>query len=176
MNINVAAMRGKYDAFNLGDGRADVQLDPIPAFMAMRLDRALLRQVNNMNGGTGTVQYRRALDTSVFLGPWAYVDHLVISAGAATGAHLHREVAEVYYVMGGEGSITLSTPGGREQTAAETASIKAGDAIPIQLGELHSLKNTGSAPFELMITGVSLDASKRVDVVNASDIPARGGR
>jgi mannose-6-phosphate isomerase-like protein (cupin superfamily) len=172
MNINVAAMKGSYDAFNLGDSRADVRLDPIPVFMTMRLDRTLLRPVNNMNGGTGTVQYRRALDTSVFVGPWAYVDHLVVPPGAATGAHLHREVAEVYYVMSGEGSITLSGQGG----ASETAPIRAGDAIPIQLGELHSFKNTGSAPLEFMITGVSRDNAKRTDVVNAADIPARGGR
>ena len=66
MNINVSAMKGTYDAFNLDDPRVDVPLDPIPTFMAMRLDRALLRPVAGMNGGKGTVQYRRALDTSVF--------------------------------------------------------------------------------------------------------------
>src|SRR5882724_656159 len=53
MNINVTALKGSYDAFNLGDGRADVALDPVPPFMVMRLDRAMLRQINNMNGGTG---------------------------------------------------------------------------------------------------------------------------
>src|SRR4051812_13917924 len=59
MNINVAATKGSYDAFNLGDSRADVQVDPVPTFMTMRLDKAMLRQVDKMNGGTGTVQYRR---------------------------------------------------------------------------------------------------------------------
>jgi mannose-6-phosphate isomerase-like protein (cupin superfamily) len=170
MNINVAAVKGAYDAFNLNDSRADVPLDPIPAFMTMRLDRALLHQINNMNAGRGTVEYRRALDTSVFAGPWAYMDHLVIPPGAANGADLHREVAEVYYVMGGDGSITLSVPGG----TAETAPIRAGDAIPVQLSDLHSLKNTGSAPLELMITGVSRDNTKRVDVMDAAEIPSRG--
>src|SRR6202007_2459748 len=45
MNINVSAMKGTYDAFNLGDSRSDVALDPIPVFMTMRLDRALLHPV-----------------------------------------------------------------------------------------------------------------------------------
>src|SRR5213082_2198912 len=57
MNINVAAVKGAYDAFNLGDSRADVQLDKIPVFMTMQLDRALLRPV-------GKTQYRRALEPS----------------------------------------------------------------------------------------------------------------
>src|SRR5260370_36500593 len=96
MNINVSGMKGTYDAFNLGDPRVDVPLDPIPVFMTMRLDRALLRSVNGMSGGKGVTQYRRALNTSVFTGPWAYVDHLVLPPGASIWAHLHREVAGVY--------------------------------------------------------------------------------
>src|SRR5512132_2007847 len=36
MNINVSAMKGSYDAFDLDDSRVDVQLDRIPVFMAMR--------------------------------------------------------------------------------------------------------------------------------------------
>lgn len=157
MNINVAAMKGTYDAFNLDDPRVGAPLDPIPQFMAMRLDRALLRPVEAMHGGKGAVQYRRALDTSVFLGPWAYTDHLVIPAGASTGAHLHREVAEFYYVMAGEGAATV---------AGETAAIRAGDAIPIQLAEAHAFENTGTQPLEFLIVGVSRDNTRRVDTVD----------
>src|SRR5258706_14471815 len=108
MNINVSAIKGEYDAFDLADGRADVQLDPIPVFMTMSLDRALLRPVAGMNGGKGEAQYRRALAPSVFAGPWAYVDHMVLPAGASTGMHMHRGVAEFYYVIAGDGSV--STP------------------------------------------------------------------
>src|SRR5438046_8340543 len=52
MNINVSAVKDSYDAFNLNDNRMDVQLDAIPVFMSMRLDRALLRQVSAMSGGS----------------------------------------------------------------------------------------------------------------------------
>ena len=168
MNINVTAMKGTYDAFNLGDARVGVPLDPIPVFMTMRLDRTLLRPVAAMGGGTGKVLYRRALDVGVFATSWAYVDHLFIPTGVSVGPQLHREVAEFYYVMNGEGTVTVSAQG----SAAETVAIRAGDAIPIQLADIHSFENTGGEPLEFLVVGVSRDANKRVDVVDAG----RGGR
>ena len=43
MNLNVSMIAGVYDNFDLGDTRVGAALDPIPTFMTMRLDRALLR-------------------------------------------------------------------------------------------------------------------------------------
>ena len=171
MNINVSALKGTYDAFNLGDGRVGAALDRIPVFMVMRLDRGLLRSVNAMYGGKGAVQYRRPLDTTIFLGPWAYVDQLLVPQGASVGAHLHREVAELYYVMSGQGTVTVSAQG----TPSETVPIRAGDAIPIQLGDIHSFENPGTEPLEFMVVGVSRTSEKRVDVVEAG-ANGRGGR
>ena len=170
MNINVSMAKDQYDAFNLNDPRLDVPLDPIPQFITMRLDRALLRPVEALHGGKGTVAYRRALDPSIFSTSWAYVDHAVLPPGASIGPHMHHEVAEFYYVMKGSG--TASVGGGRG--GAETAPIQEGDAVPIQLGEIHSFENGSAEPLEFLIVGVARDLTKHVDSIDVGSGP--GGR
>ena len=158
MNINVSTLKGEYDNFDLGDKREDVPLDKIPVFMTMSLDRALLRNVNSLHGGRGTAQYRRAFGPSVFSTPWAFVDHIVLPPGASIGAHSYRGIAQFYYVMSGDGTAVVLTRGQRE-----SAAIRTGDAIPIQLGEVHSIENNGTQALELMAVGVARDLRKEME-------------
>jgi mannose-6-phosphate isomerase-like protein (cupin superfamily) len=60
-----------------------------------------------------------------------------LAPGQTTTAHYHRRAEEIYYILQGEGRMTL---------AEETRSVGPGDAIAIPPGMVHTITNTGSAP------------------------------
>jgi mannose-6-phosphate isomerase-like protein (cupin superfamily) len=146
MNINVGTSK-VYDTYDLGDALVGVAKDPIPQFITMKLDRAGLKPVSNMDGGAGIVLRRRVLGPAVFYTPWAYVDHLIVQPGAGIGKSKMADMSEVYYVISGNGSVTVD---------GETAAIKIGDAIPVDLGQSKSF-TAGTAPLELMVVGIARD-------------------
>jgi mannose-6-phosphate isomerase-like protein (cupin superfamily) len=78
-------------------------------------------------------------------------------------------VAEFYYVMSGYGAVTVAAEG----SSSEVAPIRTGDAIPIQLNEVHSFENSGNEPLEFMIVGVSRDSNRRIDSIDVQNLPHR---
>ena len=142
MNINVGTSK-VYDAFNMGDDRVGAPKDAIPQFVDMRLEKSLLKPAPN----GGPVQRRRALSPSVFYTAWSYVDHALIQPGGDTGTSQTPNMSEAYYVISGEGTVTVN---------GETVAIKKGDAIPVDLNQAKSF-TAGSAPLELMVIGVARD-------------------
>ncbi|HET7214942.1 MAG TPA: cupin domain-containing protein [Terriglobia bacterium] len=147
LNINVSAVKGRYDAFNLNDPRIGVPLDPIPVFMTMRLYKELLQPMDAYLGGKGTVKYRRALHPEIFRTNWSYVDNLLLPPGTSEGRHRHIGVEEIYYVMNGNGEVELN---------GETFAIHTGDAVPVLLRDVHSFRNNSSQDIELMIIGIAV--------------------
>jgi mannose-6-phosphate isomerase-like protein (cupin superfamily) len=130
----------------------NASLDPVPQFVSFRLDRSLLKPVNAMDGGSGTVQYRRALEPTVFTTAWSWVDHLLMPPGTSVGPKAKPDFAEVYYVITGDGSVGLGS---------ETANIHAGDVIPVRLNEERTIKNSGGGPLEFLVIGVAKDLATK---------------
>ena len=58
--------------------------------------------------------------------------------------------------MNGEGTATVG---------AETAPIKAGDAIPLRVGETRAFENTGATPLEFLVVGIARDMAKKNDML-----------
>jgi len=79
------------------------------------------------------------------------MDHELIAPGGDTGTAALPDISEAYYVMSGEGSVTVN---------GETVAIKKGDAIPVDLNQAKSFK-AGAQPLELMIIGVAKDMTAK---------------
>ena len=171
MNLNVSLVPGVYDNFDLGDTRVAAALDAIPTFMTIRLDRSQLRAAGARGRGAAApaaapdaaALSRRVAGPAVFSTTWSYIDHVLVPPGAATPEVRHDALGEAYYVLGGEGtiSITAGEPG--------TARVRAGDAIPVRLGESSRFTNTGSAPFELFVIGVARDAATKTQLLTGAE-------
>jgi mannose-6-phosphate isomerase-like protein (cupin superfamily) len=144
--------------FNIGDDRVGVRLDKQPSFVStQRMVRETARPVASMNGGKGTVLYRRTLGPTVFYTNWAYVDYYLVPPGASIGPHVHSGVEEVYLVINGEGTTQVND---------ESAPLKKGDAVPIRVKDVHSFVNTGSTDLEFVVYGVALEKGK-LDIADA---------
>jgi len=152
MNINVGLLPRFYDAWNLDDGRVGAPKDSIPQFMHMNLDKSLDKPIPNFEGGKGTAMYHRGLDPTAFYSTWSYVDHLVLPPDTTAGPIAKPDMAEVYYVLSGDGVATI---------AGESAQIHAGDAIPAALGEARSFAAAGKVPLEFMIIGIARDMESK---------------
>jgi hypothetical protein len=50
----------------------------------------------------------------------------------------------------------------------ETAAIRTGDAVPIQLSEIHLIENNGSEPLGLMAVVVARDIPKELEFVDVN--------
>jgi mannose-6-phosphate isomerase-like protein (cupin superfamily) len=148
MNINISLLPGLYDAFDLAEDRVGAPKDAKPQFINMSLAKSLDRPIENFEGGSGTAMYHRGLGPTNFYSTWSYVDHLLLPPGVTAGPNVKADMAEVYYVMSGQGTATIGS---------ETVNIKAGDAVPAALGESRAFAAASNSELEFMIIGIARD-------------------
>src|SRR4030095_98057 len=166
VNLNVSLVAGVYDNFDLGDTRVGAALDVIPTFMTIRLDKSLLRAAGARGRGAATpaaapnaVLSRRVAGPTMFSTTWSYIDHVLVPPGTSTPELPHDGLAEAYYVLGGEGTISVAG------VAPGTAPVRAGDAIPVRIGEATRFTSTGSTPLELFVMGVAKDMTAKTQLL-----------
>ncbi|MBV9551114.1 MAG: cupin domain-containing protein [Alphaproteobacteria bacterium] len=166
LNINVG-LNKNYDNFDLTDDRVGAPLDKIPQFVNFHMDPAMMRPAPASLNAGGTVTYRRLLAPQVFMTSWSFFDQIDIPAGGKIAPTPDANMSEAYYVNKGAGSVTVN---------GETVQIKAGDAIPVDLGVAHSFTQSGNEPLELLVIGVAKDLAAKQAFMAAPPPPFPGGR
>ena len=64
-----------------------------------------------------------------------------VPVGGSTQEHYHARTEEIYFITAGRGRMRIE---------AETAEVRAGDAIAIPPGKKHKIWNTGSETLKLL--------------------------
>lgn len=142
-----------------GDDRSNVEVLEKPTFINTgTLSHESLRPVENMNGGVGSVMYRRTLGPGAFASNWAFFDHVLVPVGSTIGRHFHNGVDEVYFVIKGKGKVHVND---------EVADIAYGDAVPVIAGEIHSFESSADEPLEMVVYGIALEKG----VLDVTDVP-----
>ena len=66
----------------------------------------------------------------------------MLPPGRAVTPHHHREIEEIYYVVSGQGLMTVGD---------DTREVNAGDAVYVPKGHRHTLRNNGTEPIRLIL-------------------------
>jgi mannose-6-phosphate isomerase-like protein (cupin superfamily) len=153
------------DQFNLSDTGEGATLDKVPQFVYFQMDPALLKAVTSMNGGVGTVMYRRLLPPTVFASEWSYFDEISIPPAASIGPVNDPNMSEVFYVFSGAGTVTIN---------GETVGVTKGDAIPVDVGQTYSFIQSGGEPLHLLVAGIARDMATKAAYIDKPRILGLG--
>ncbi len=154
LNFAVSKTKGRTDNYDLADTRVGAVIDPIPVFVASRLEQNNLKPIKPSAAGN-SILYRRVFGPAIFSTDWNHVDHLVIPADSTTGPRQLEGIEEVYYVIKGAGTISIDN---------EKANVKANDVFYGKLGEKITLASDGKEGLELLVIGVAASKEKGLNI------------
>ncbi len=166
MNIGVTTENRQYDAVDFAkqnDLTARTLECPAP-FLWNHINKNALREVPAFYNGKGTMQIRTLWQTENFRTNWGFVNHYLIPAGNSVGYHRHEIMEEVYYILSGEGRLTIDDA---------TLPVRAGDAVSCPLGSAHGFYNNSGKDAEVLSIAVAMEKGKYDGIVLNDDLTKR---
>jgi mannose-6-phosphate isomerase-like protein (cupin superfamily) len=134
-------------AIDYGDSLTNQTLESPANFKWTTFDRSLLQPVTGAHDGKGTLLFRRMWDGTSTRTNWEWIDHVILPPGTSIGYHQHNEIEEVYYVLNGNGRMTVND---------KTWDVGPGDATPCTLHDSHGIYNNTQKDLEIFVLGVSM--------------------
>ena len=104
------------------------------------------RPLERCHDGQGSVDWTEVLGGAELKGRRVlFIHDDVLPPGVSIGVHTHDRGEEYYYILGGEGTMTLD---GRR------VAVAAGSVTAVFAGGSHGLENTGVRDLRVIVVGV----------------------
>jgi uncharacterized cupin superfamily protein len=101
----------------------------------------------NCHEGAGVLDWTNVLDSKALAGRHLnFIHDDILAPGVSVGVHRHERDEEYYYIVSGEGMLTLDD---------EQFPVKAGDISAVYPGGRHGLANTGAQDLRIIVISVS---------------------
>ncbi len=139
---------GDYGVFDLNDSLTTQKVESPAPFPWALLDITLLRPVENFHGGKGTILMRKLWDNDSFLTNFQSVAHVLLPPGTSIGYHKYNNVESVYYILSGNGKITVND---------YTWDIMHDDTIPCTVRDSIGMYNNTNENLEFFILTIAME-------------------
>jgi mannose-6-phosphate isomerase-like protein (cupin superfamily) len=143
-NVHCVIPEGTPKSTDLGDDKANAELESTDRLPIGRLDRSALKYAQ-AHGGKGKVGSRMVWGPEDFRSNFHSLVHCLLPPDTSLGYHRHDGVEECYIVIAGSGRMTVDD---------ETRQVDQWDAIPSRLGGSHGLYNHTQEDLEVLVVAV----------------------
>ncbi len=115
--------------------------------MLKKQNEMLREPLPHCHGGKGALDWTNVLESKDLKGRRVkYWHDNVLEPGVSIGVHQHKDDEEYYYILAGEGTMTLN---------GKTFTVREKDITAVYPGGYHGLENTGSEPMRIIVVSVS---------------------
>ena len=105
------------------------------------------QEKKRVHEGEGLIEVSRPFTRPDFKGPWHFVDYAVLPPGTSIGLHTHGNNEELYFILEGEGAMTVNE---------EQRRVVKGDLILNPPGGTHGLENRSNKNLSILVLEVEI--------------------